>query len=50
MIEAVVIIMVLFCFGIFVTRSIEGYPRAGEWLARIQAVNSMYRSDSRKAK
>jgi hypothetical protein len=48
MIEAVAIIMGLFCFGIFVTHAVEAYPRADDWLARIRAVNSMYRADSRK--
>jgi hypothetical protein len=48
MFEAVAILMVLFWFGIFVIHAVEGYPMAGDWLARIRAVNSMYRPDSQK--
>jgi hypothetical protein len=48
MVEAVAIIMVLFCFGVFVTHAVEGYPMAGDWLTRVRAVNSMYGPDSRK--
>jgi hypothetical protein len=50
MIEAVAMIIGLFCIGIFVTHAVEGYPRVGDWLARRQAVSSMYRLDSRKTK
>jgi hypothetical protein len=38
MVEAVAIIMVLFCFGVFVTHAVEGYPMAGDWLTRVRAV------------
>jgi hypothetical protein len=48
MIEAVAVIMALFCAAIFVALAVEAYLRAGDWLARIRAVNSMYRPDSRK--
>jgi hypothetical protein len=48
MIEAVAVIMAVFCAAIFVAFAVEAHLRAGGWLARIRAVNSMYRPDSRR--
>jgi hypothetical protein len=43
MIKAVAVVVAVFCTGIFIAFAVEAYLRAGHWLARIRAVNSLYR-------